>query len=171
VAKVADADERARRVTAVFEQVRPQLARTFRSYRIPAADCEDLVQNALLALFAGWAQIREPASWLVGTVRYQCRNYVRHRLASKIASADPEALERLAGAAPSGEEQIGTRLDLERLARALTPRQRHLLRLVFRLGLNERELARVLGGVKPASVRQARRRAIQRLRELMPRGR
>jgi RNA polymerase sigma factor (sigma-70 family) len=171
VVKLADPDEWSNRVAAVLEQVRPQLARAFKSYRIPVADSEDLVQNALLALFIGWAQIREPAPWLVGAVRYQCRNYVRHHLASKIAAADPGQLERLAGAAPGGEKQISARIDLERLARALTPRQRHLLRLVFRLGFDEHELSRLLGDVKPASLRQARRRAIRRLRELMPGGR
>jgi RNA polymerase sigma factor (sigma-70 family) len=164
-------DEWSSRVAAVIEQVRPQLARTLRAYRIPPADSEDLVQDALLALITGWAQIREPAAWLVGTVRRQCRNYVRHHFARKTATAGPEEIERLAGTAPSGEEQIGARLDLERLARALTPRQRHLLRWIYRLGLDERELARMLGDAKPASLRQARRRAIRRLRELMPGGR
>ncbi|HYL06874.1 MAG TPA: sigma-70 family RNA polymerase sigma factor, partial [Thermoanaerobaculia bacterium] len=148
--------------------VRPRLARAFRSYRIPAADSEDLVQDALLALVTKWGQVRDPASWLVGAVRHQCRNYVRYQLARKIAPADPDQLERLAGTAPGGQEQVGARLDLERLARALTPRQRHLLRLVFRLGLDAREVSRVLGDAKPASLRQARRRAIRRLRELMP---
>jgi RNA polymerase sigma factor (sigma-70 family) len=171
VVKLADPDEWSNRVAAVLEQVRPQPARTFKAYRIPAAGSEDLVQAALLALVTSWAQIRDPAAWLVGAVRLQCRNYVRHHHASKIAPADPDQLERLAGPAPSGEEQIGARLDLERLARALTPRQRHLLRLVYRLGLDERKLARVLGATKAASLRQARRRAIRRLRELMPGGR
>jgi hypothetical protein len=45
------------------------------------------------------------------------------------------------------------------------------LRWIYRLGLDERELARMLGDAKPASLRQARRRAIRRLRELMPGGR
>jgi RNA polymerase sigma factor (sigma-70 family) len=171
VAKSADPDDCSSRVAAVLAQVRRQLALTFRRYRIPVVDSEDLVQNALLGLVTGWAQIRDPASWLVGAVRNQCRKYVRYQLASKIAPTDPTQLARLAGVASSGKTQIGARLDLERLARVLTPRQRHLLRLVFRLGLDEHELARVLGNAMPASLRQARRRAIRRLRELMPRGR
>ncbi|HVR08037.1 MAG TPA: sigma-70 family RNA polymerase sigma factor [Thermoanaerobaculia bacterium] len=164
-------DEWSSRLAAVLDQVRPQLARTFGRYRIPVADSEDLMQNALLALFTSWSQVREPASWLVGTVRNQCRKYVQGQLASKIVPAGPEQLERLAGAAAGGAEQICTRLDLARLLGALTPRQRNLLWLVFRLGLDECELARVLGDAKPASLRQARRRACRRLRELMTAGR
>ncbi len=166
-----DEDEWSSHVVAVMEQVRPQLARTFRSYRIPAADSEDLVQNALLALVTKWTQVREPATWLLGAVRHQCRHYVRHQLGRRIAPTDPERLEQLAGAAPSGEDRISARLDLERLARALSPRQRHLLRLTIRLDLDENDLARVLGDVKPASLRQARRRAIRRLRDMVPGGR
>ena len=77
------------------------------------------------------------------------------------------AFPTLAGAAPSGEEQHGVRHDLERLVRELPPRQRRLLRLSFGLGLDLRELARLLGGAKPESIRRARWRAITRLRELL----
>ncbi len=129
-----------------------------------AANCP---QDALLALVTSWADIREPGVWLIGTVRLLCRAYVRRQRRSKIVGVDLEQLEWLAGAAPSGEGQHGARRDLERLVRELTPPQRRLLRLSFGLGLDARELARQLGGAKPESLRQARRRAITRLRELM----
>jgi RNA polymerase sigma factor (sigma-70 family) len=154
-------------VTAALERVRPQLVRSLKAYRIPVPDSEDLMQDAMLALISGWAEIREPGAWLVGTVRHLCRGYVRRQRKSKVVGADLEQLERLAGVEPGGQEQHGARLDLERLVRELTPGQRRLLRLIFGLGLDARELARMYGGAKPASLRQARGRAIRRLRDLM----
>ncbi len=154
-------------VAAALERVRPQLVRTLKAYRIPVPDSEDLVQDALLALVTKWEAVREPGPWLVGALRHLCRLYVRRQRSSKIAGADPEQLERLAGAAPGGEAQHGARLDLERKVQELPPRQRRLLRLSFGLGLDPGELARVLGGARPASVRRTRGRALMRLRELM----
>jgi RNA polymerase sigma factor (sigma-70 family) len=154
-------------VTAVLERVRPQLVKTLKRYRVPLPDSEDLVQDALLALVARWEQVREPGLWLIGAVRHLCRRYVRRQLGSKTVRVDREQLEWLAGAAPSSEEEHGVRRDLARLLRELPPRQRRLLRLSFGLGLDVHELAHLLGGAKPESVRRARWRAITRLRELM----
>ena len=154
-------------VTAVLERARPQLVKILKAYRVPLPDSEDLVQDALLALVTRWEHVREPVLWLIGAVRHQCRRYVRRQLRSKVVRVDQEHLEWLAGAAPSGEERYGARRDLERLVRELPPRQRRLLRLCFGLGLDVRELGRLLGGAKPESIRRARWRAITRLRELM----
>lgn len=162
-----DDPKRSADIAAVLERVRPQLVRLLKAYRIPLPDTEDLVQDALLALVTSWADIREPGVWLIGTVRLLCCAYVRRQRRSKIVGVDLEQLEWLAGAAPSGEGQHGARRDLERLVRELTPQQRRLLRLSFGLGLDARELAHQLGSAKPESLRQARRRAITRLRELM----
>jgi RNA polymerase sigma factor (sigma-70 family) len=154
-------------VTAVLERVRPQLVKTLKRYRVPLPDSEDLVQDALLALVTRWEHVREPGLWLIGAVRHLCRRYVRRQLRSKTVRVDQEQLEWLAGTAPSSEQEHGARRDLERLVRELPPRQRRLLRLSFGLGLDAHELAHLLGGAKPESIRRARRRAITRLRELM----
>jgi RNA polymerase sigma factor (sigma-70 family) len=154
-------------VTAVLEHVRPQLVSVLKAYRVPLPDSEDLVQDALLALVTRWEHVREPGLWLIGAVRHLCRKYVRRQLTSKTVRVDREQLEWLAGSTPSGAEQHGARRDLERLVRELPPRQRRLLRLSFGLGLDVHELAHLLGGAKPESVRRARWRAITRLRELM----
>ena len=154
-------------VTAVLERVRPRLGKILKAYRVPLPDSEDLVQDALLALVTRWEHVREPSLWLIGAVRHLCRRYVRRQLTSKTVRVDREQLEWLAGGAPSGEEQHGARRDLERLVQELSPQQRRLLRLSFGLGLDVRELGRLLGGAKPESIRRARWRAITRLRELM----
>jgi DNA-directed RNA polymerase specialized sigma24 family protein len=130
-----------------------------------------LVQEALLGLVANWQGVREPCAYLVGATRHLCRSYVRRQIRHKarVAPADPEHLERLAGASASGQEERDALADVERLVRALGQRPRRLLRLFFGLGFDEHELARAMGGAKPASLRRARRRAVARLRELLAR--
>ena len=154
-------------LTTVLEQVQPQLVKMLKAYRIPLPDSEDLMQDAMLALVTGWTDIRDPGAWLVGALRNLCRSYVRRQSRSKVAGADLEHLERLAGAVPDAQAQHGARLDLERLVGELRPQQRRLVWLSFGLGLDAHELAQLLGGTTPASVRQARRRALSRLRELI----
>jgi RNA polymerase sigma factor (sigma-70 family) len=156
---------------AVLERARPQLARLLKAYRIPALDAEDLMQDALLGLVANWPEVREPAAYLAGTMRHLCRNYVRQQLRHKgrIAPVDPAQLELLAGAAPSGQEERDALADVARLAQTLGPRPRRLLWLAVVQGFDDQELARILGGAKPASLLRARRRALKRLRELLRR--
>jgi RNA polymerase sigma factor (sigma-70 family) len=154
-------------VAATLDRVRPLLMKTLKAYGIPLLDSEDLVQDALLALVTSWPEIREPGVWLIGAVRHLCRGYVRRQRRNKLVGVDFQHLERLAGAAPSGEERHGARREVERLMRKLTPQQQRLLRLSFGLGLDAHELAQRLAGAKPESLRRARFRAITRLRELL----
>jgi len=100
-------------------------------------------------------------------MRNLCRYYVRRQSKKKVAGADFEELERLAGASPDDEQRHRARLDLERLVRELRPQQRRLLWLSFWQGLDAHELAHLLGGATPASLRQARKPALSRLRALM----
>ena len=129
---------------AVIEQVRPQLARLLGAYRIPAVEAEDLVQDALLGLVANWPDVREPCSYLVGATRHLCRFYVRQQIRqrARIALTDPDQLERLAGSAPSGQDERDALADVERLVRTLGPRPRRLLRLRPRRRLQHRSQVR-----------------------------
>jgi RNA polymerase sigma factor (sigma-70 family) len=163
-----DSEELSARVVVVVAQVRPQLVKALKTYGVAAVDSEDLLQDALVALLSKWPAVREPAGWLVGTVHHLCQAHSRRQLRRKTLGADPALLEQLAGADVSGADECEVRLDLERLLRPLPPRQRRLLRLVA-LGLDDHELARALGGLKPASVRQARSRAIAQLKALLAR--
>jgi RNA polymerase sigma factor (sigma-70 family) len=160
-------EEASSELAAVIEEVRPQLRRTLKAYRIPVPDSEDLLQDALLVLVAKWEHIREPGPWLVAVLRHLCGVYVRRQRRCEIVRVDEAELERLAGAAPGSEAQHGIRLDLERVVRRLTPRHRWLVGLSFWLGFDAREISQVLGGGEPASLRRTRGRAITRLRELM----
>ena len=68
------------RVEEIFAAVRPRLEMVLRHFRIPFADAEDLVQEALMHFLRKQAQIHEPEQWLVGAVRKECLMYWRrHR--------------------------------------------------------------------------------------------
>jgi RNA polymerase sigma-70 factor (ECF subfamily) len=152
-------------LSAILEEARPALARTLARYRIPPLDGEDLVQDALLLLLAKWRDVEHPAHWLIATVRLICLDHLKRTGRRRTTAVDPRLLEQLAGAAPNRQAHRDRCRDLGQLMRALPPRQRHLLRLAFGLGLDMHELAERLGG-KPDSQVRARQRAVDRLREL-----
>jgi DNA-directed RNA polymerase specialized sigma24 family protein len=78
-------------LAAVVERVRPQLRRTLEAYRIPVADSEDLVREALLAMLAERDEIGDPGPCLVAALRHRCRLYV---LRHQTPSASPAARSR-----------------------------------------------------------------------------
>jgi DNA-directed RNA polymerase specialized sigma24 family protein len=80
-------------------------------------------------------------------------------------AVDPQWLEELAGAASQQVDQ-DQRLDLQRLSRALSPRQQRLLWQAYGLGLGRRELTHELGR-RADSLSRARQRAVARLRKLL----
>jgi RNA polymerase sigma factor (sigma-70 family) len=163
LAPAPESDEPAVRIAAVLKEVRPELARILARYRIPPLDSDDLVQDALVALLLKWPHVHHPAGWLPVTLRYLCLDYAKRRQRQAVA-VDPQWLEELAGAASQQVDQ-DQRLDLQRLSRALPPRQQRLLWLAYGLGLSRRELAHELGR-RAASVGRARQRAVARLRQL-----
>lgn len=149
----------------MLQQAKPGLARTLARYRIPPPDGEDLVQDALLLLFAKWQNVEHPAHWLVVAVRLICLDYQKRMSRRRTMAVDPHLLEQLAGATPNRQANRDRFRDLALHIRSLPPRQRRVLRLAYGLGLDTHELAERLGG-KPDSQLRARRRAVDRLREL-----
>jgi RNA polymerase sigma-70 factor (ECF subfamily) len=152
-------------ISVLLDQLRPRLLRLLRCHAVSLPDSEDLIQEAALALLRSWPTIRHPAAWLIGTVRHQCRLHLR-RQRNKDTGVDPEQLVRLAGWTPGPQEaHHAWRVDLKRFLRALSPRQRQLVRLLYYQGLTESEAAARLGISKDALHRD-RWRAIARLRQL-----
>lgn len=153
-------------ISVLLDQLRPRLLRLLRSYAVSHPDSEDLLQEAVLALLVNWPAIRHPAAWLIGTVRHQCRLHAR-RQRYKATGVDPGQLVQLAGWAPGlPEAHHAWRVDLKRFLRALSPRQRRLVRLLYYHGLTESEAAARLRISKDALHRD-RWRAIARLRQLI----
>jgi len=125
--------------------VEPRLKRLLAIYRIPTEDAEDVLQQALLALLYQWERVRDPESWLFGTLRRHCLMYWRTHRRRIYSAVDSTLLEWLSAPAAPSQERLDLLCDLENLIDRLPPRCRRLLRLRFRLGYEPLEVAHQLG--------------------------
>jgi RNA polymerase sigma factor (sigma-70 family) len=125
--------------------VEPRLRRLLAVYRIPSEDAEDLLQQALLALLYQWDRVRDPANWLVGTLRRNCLIYWRTHRRRIYSAVDSAILDWLSEPIAPSQERSELLLDLDSLIQRLPPRCRSVLRLRFRLGYDPPEVARLLG--------------------------
>jgi RNA polymerase sigma factor (sigma-70 family) len=125
--------------------VEPRLKRLLAVYRIPCDDAEDVLQQALLALLYQWERVRDPESWLFGTVRRHCLMYWRTHRRRIYSAVDSAILEWLSQPIAPSQERTDLLCDLESLIQRLPTRCRSVLRLRFRLGYEPPEVARLLG--------------------------
>ena len=133
---------------------------------------EDVAQEVFLAVWLGMPNFRHEASlrtWIFAIARNKCLD-ARRRMARDTDSRRQieVELERNPGTlkaekTPAARDMSAT---LERLLRQLPDADRQILVLTYIVELEPAELVTVLG-IAPASVRGRRRRALQRLRELM----
>lgn len=156
---------------APFEQflkgVEPRLKRLLVTYRIPGQDAEDILQQALLALLYQWEWVRDPESWLFGTVRRHCLMYWRSQRRRVYSSVDAALLEWLSAPVEPSQERADLICDLESLIDRLPSRCRTLLRLRFRMGYEPPEVARKLG-YRESSIGKVTNRCLAALsRELL----
>lgn len=149
-------------VQGLLESQKPRLLALFARYRIPPDDCEDVLQQALLALVYQHERIRTPGAWLVGTVRNCCRNYWTERRRQVYDAVDGSVLDALATEESPAQEIQDLRRDLEQLIDQLPRRSRDLIRLRYLLGYEPAEAAAALG-YSPASVSKTTRRAFEQL--------
>src|SRR5262245_5026317 len=125
--------------------VEPKLKRLLAAYHIPSDDAEDVLQQALLALVYQWERVRDPESWLFGTLKRHCLMYWRKRRRRIDSAVDSVLLEWLSEPLAPSQERADLLSDLENLINRLPSRCQELLRLRFRLGLEPPEVARELG--------------------------
>jgi RNA polymerase sigma factor (sigma-70 family) len=155
-------------LTQVFEQARPRLQALLKLYRVGPEDGEDLLQEALLALWRKRVHVKDFDAWLVSALRVECLRY-RRRAGRQIYSAiDESALERLAGHDASSETEASLRQDLRTLIRRLPVRHRALIHLRYGLGLTPEETASRLG-YRLASLKKTTTRCLQALRSQLER--
>jgi RNA polymerase sigma factor (sigma-70 family) len=128
-----------------LKAVEPRLKRLLGVYRIPGDDAEDVLQQALLALLYQWERVRDPESWLFGTVRRHCLMYWRTHRRQIYSAVDSTILEWLSEPIAPSQERKDLLCDLESLIQRLPTRCRSVLRLRFRLGYEPPEVARLLG--------------------------
>jgi RNA polymerase sigma factor (sigma-70 family) len=151
-------------------EVEPKLKRLLAVYRIPSEDAEDVLQQALLALLYQWNRVRDPESWLFGTVRRHCLMYWRTHKRRIYSAVDSTILEWLSEPIAPSQEKADLLCDLESLISQLPPRCRSILRLRFRLGYEPPEVARMLG-YRESSIGKVTTRCLAALsRELLASG-
>ena len=101
-------------------------------------------------------------AWLFGIARNAALDELRRRRRTAALHADPEDLD---AAAPADQADLAVRRAAVRAAiAALPPRERELIALKFHAGLDNAELARVLG-VSVTNAGTQLHRAMQRLRK------
>lgn len=153
-----------------LKAVEPKLKRLLAMYRIPSEDAEDVLQQALLALLYQWERVRNPESWLLGTLKRHCLMYWRMRRRRIYSAVDSTILEWLSEPVPPSQERSDLLADLENLIDRLPSRCRSLLRLRFRLGYEPLEVARKLG-YRASSIGKITTRCLAALsRELLASG-
>lgn len=128
-----------------LKEVEPKLKRLLATWRIPSEDAEDILQQALLALLYQWERVRDPESWLFGTVRRHCLMYWRNNRRRIYSAVDATILEWLSQPIAPAQEREALLCDLENLIDKLPPRCRQLLRLRFQMGYEPLEVASKLG--------------------------
>ena len=128
-----------------LKAVEPKLKRLLALHHIPGEDAEDVIQQALLALLYQWDRVRDPESWLFGTVKRHCLMYWRTHRRRIYSAVDSTILEWLSEPLAPSQEKSDLLCDLESLINQLPPRCRSILRLRFRLGYEPPEVARMLG--------------------------
>jgi len=148
----------------LIRELRPKIRRLFANYRVPHIDAEDILQDALLATFLNWGEIRCKQGWLLVTLRHKCSVYWREKRYGRVQAVDPPTLDALAPSLPAPQERAEMHWDLERAAAGLETRHRQLLRLRYALGCSTIEIAARLG-YEITSVRKLSCRSVDRLQQ------
>lgn len=125
-------------------------------------DCEDLLQEVLLAGLLRRDRIRSPIRWFVVKLRRDA-----WRLVAKNRRCFPLPTNELAGLV---DRQFGfqaplSRLEVDRILARLPPRRALLLGLIYFKGLSDSETAAALG-LSPNSIKRLRTRALAAARRL-----
>jgi RNA polymerase sigma factor (sigma-70 family) len=153
-----------------LRRVEPRLKGLLAAYRIPGADAEDLVQNALLTLLHRWEKVHDPERWLLGTLKRRCLMYWRGHRRRLYQAVDAAILEWLSQPVAAPQERSDLLADLNNLIGRLPPRCQSLLRLRFRLGYEPPEVAAKLG-YRKSSIGKITTRCLAALnRELLASG-
>lgn len=120
------------------------------------AVAEELVQDAFVAAHGAWDRVREPLPYLRRAVVNRCRSWGRR-----------QTLERDRRPRPADPALLGADELWDALSR-LPERQREAIVCRYYLDLPEAEIAEVLG-CRPATVRTAIHRGLDKLRQEVPR--
>jgi RNA polymerase sigma factor (sigma-70 family) len=147
---------------SLLRDVQPRLKVLFARYRIPPQDTEDIVQQALLALIYQRQAVRDPAAWMMGTIRNKCLLYWREERRKLYDAVDAAVLEFMAEPGAPDQEETDFRRDLTCAIEQLPERCRSLLSLRYRQGYEPPELAERMG-YSPSSINKITTRCLAAL--------
>jgi RNA polymerase sigma-70 factor (ECF subfamily) len=125
------------------------------------AEAEDAVQDALVVAWGKLGTLAEPAAFRAWVLRILGRLCFRRRRFSR-RFLSLVGLPEAADPAPA----VGQSIDVARTLRMLAPRQRAVMHLTIVEGMSDTEIGTALS-IDAASVRSHRRRARDRLRQLL----
>jgi RNA polymerase sigma factor (sigma-70 family) len=145
----------------LVDELGGRLTALARSRGLGESDAEEVVQEALAAVYVRRAEIDSPEAWLVRVVDRRCCDWYRRRQVQERAHERLAARARERRAAPSGDG-----LDLEKALRQLPKKLRKVVRLRYIEGLGCAEAAERLG-YSPASYRSTLGRTLRSLRALL----
>ncbi len=128
-----------------LKKVEPKLKKLLSTYRVPAEDAEDVLQQSLLALVYQWDRVRDPECWLLVTLKHHCQMYWRTTRRRLYSAVDSSLLELISDPVAPSQERADLLSDLENLVARLPSRCRKVLQLRFRLGYEPLEVAQRLG--------------------------
>lgn len=130
-----------------------------RKFNVPEADCENLVQDAMLALLRMGERVNDPRAFLIGAICNASRAYWRTQTrVSNIEGADLDAVA--AFTVVSDDDRIERELVMRRVLARLSPADREVLRLHYYEQLTAREVAARLS----VTHRYAEKRIVEALR-------
>jgi RNA polymerase sigma factor (sigma-70 family) len=148
-----------RSLAEILETAKPFLGSVFGRFRVPPWDREDILQDALLLLVERGEQIQDPATWLVGVVRYKCMRYWRDRRRQLWRAVDAGTLEALGGSSLGKQESAVFRRELTTALARIRGRCRELLELRYLKGCKPPEVAQQLG-YQPSSFQKIASRCL-----------
>src|SRR5262245_12205785 len=79
----------------LFEHARLRFQALLKLYGVAPEDAEDVLQEALLALWRKRAQVKDYEAWLLSALRMECLRYRRREGRQIYSAVDEAALERL----------------------------------------------------------------------------
>lgn len=162
VAEAQAGDEQARE--RLLGQLAPVLRSFFLSRIGPRTEVDDLIQNTLLRVHNGLAELRDPQRLKGFTMKaalFELQDYYRGRYRAKEHLYDPEAPPRH----PPVDGEAGAGFDVERALAALSPRAREIIEL-RECGYHYEEIARMVGTTE-AAVKMQVKRAFEKMRAVL----
>lgn len=149
-------------LSALLENLEPEVRRLLLRFRIPAQDAEDLLQDSLLVFLTKRRAITSPGAWILSALRNRCLVYWRNRRRRLFEVIDESILEELAGPAPDDHRRKDLAHDLSGALSHLPVRCRSVLRLRYGLECDSSEIASRLG-YQAGTVRQVTLRCLSAL--------